>query len=107
MLRSLALAGLFLIAPGIVHAEKSDKAPTQPQLACAAYDTMVGILMIKYGEKPMAGGTITGVPGPGMQIFVNPTTWTYSQILITAPGQACIVFAGKNFAPLKMPGVAS
>ena len=66
-------------------------------IQCAKHDQLVGLLVKKYSENPVATGTVND--DRYMQLFVSsPGTWT---ILMTkTDGQACIVAAGENWEKL-------
>jgi hypothetical protein len=71
------------------------------EIQCAKHDLMVGLLSKKYSESPVAMGTVN--EDRFMQLFVSRKgSWTI--LVTTTDGEACIVAAGHNWE--KLPALA-
>jgi len=72
------------------------------------YDTHAGLaaaLKNKYGETPIAMGTVGG--DYVMEVFANPETGTWTVVLTQANGTACGITSGDNYeeqAPADLTG---
>lgn len=100
------LIAIYIFILGAVIAFLVWMAPANAQQQmCGAYDEVVAnITGPKYGEVPIFGGTVgTQDPGPLMLTFANPTTRTWTTIMVPKPGVACMVFGGSGFGAAKIP----
>jgi hypothetical protein len=71
------------------------------EIQCAKHNQMVGLLAKKYSENPVATGTVN--EDRFMQLFVSAAgSWTI--LVTTTNGEACIVAAGQNWE--KLPALA-
>lgn len=75
---------------------------TEVQAApCMKHDDFAGDLKNRFGETAQVQAM--SADGRMMEIFANPETGTWSAILTTPDGKACIAAGGDRFASVK-PG---
>jgi hypothetical protein len=67
------------------------------EIQCADHGLILNMLKKKYGEDPVAVGTVN--QDRFMQIFVSQKG-TWSVVVTKTDGNACIVAAGKNWEAL-------
>lgn len=84
----LALA--FLIAPALMR-------PAQSQTLCGPTADVMAEIAGKFAEKPIAHGFVGPVRAARMIFFVNETTGTWTLVIVTPKGAACIAAAGYGF----------
>ena len=65
------------------------------QMPCGDADKMAAHLTTKYGEHPAGGGVS---PNGGMVVlFLNPETRTFTIMLRSANGTACLAASGEDW----------
>ncbi len=69
--------------------------PAIAQTQCGGYADAVAFLMERYGESL----TVQGIDGTGRVIamFSNPDTGTWTALIVTPDGNACLVADGGDF----------
>lgn len=65
----------------------------QAEAACGPKQAMMNALTTEFGEIPFATGVSLN---KSVKLFGNPQTGTWSLVLITPEGVACIVAAGEG-----------
>jgi hypothetical protein len=81
--------------------------PGQAQPSCAPHEDVARLLGESYGESPVAFG-VTG-EGRLVEIFSSDGGGSWTIVLTTGGGQACIMASGTDWAdvPLEMVGRTS
>jgi hypothetical protein len=95
-----SLIGLFAITGAVVAspALAQDRPPPPPpasQIQCGSYGDFSSVLVETYGEEIIFQGIDEG----GMvatQVWLNPTTETWSILRVRVGGVACAVSSGVN-----------
>jgi len=66
----------------------------QPQQACAPADEMTTMLAERYGEALVFAGL--SARGHAVTILLNPETGTFTALIVSPNGRACMVDAGSD-----------
>jgi hypothetical protein len=74
--------------------------PGQAQLSCAPHEDVARLLGRDYGESPVAFG-VTG-EGRLVEVFSSEGGGTWTIVLTTGSGQACIMASGSDWATVPL-----
>ena len=78
--------------------------PVSAGTPCLPYADLVSQLAEKYGEARVAMG-INGQANTLLEVYANDATGTWSVVILTASGTACLAAAGDGFQRVaSMPG---
>jgi hypothetical protein len=98
MYRDLVAQGL---AAGVILLLSAGQAPAGPTSTCLARADMVAQLAAQYGETRHA----IGLAGPTrvVELFASAETGTWTIIVTTPAGKACMLAAGDHFERFEAP----
>lgn len=88
----IVLLEMLLIGFLLVGAIRSSWAQAS---ACAPAPAIIGALKDRYHEVDVGGGQVDG--RTVVRIFASPDGKTFTVLVITATGLACVIAAGRDF----------
>lgn len=68
--------------------------------SCAQTDVVYGVLMERFGEHRIGMGMRDGVL---VEVWVNPTTGSWSIVTTVAAGVSCLASSGVDFEYIGLP----
>lgn len=68
---------------------------------CFPFDEIHSGLTQDYGEEPLFDGISS--QGPRLMIYVNPTTGSWSAVVLVTPQCSFLVDAGKDYDSFRVP----
>lgn len=91
-----AVAAATAAAPASAEQTSRDAAP-DPDLrppVCASYQVHARYLADRFGETPMFTGSVDDTII--LRVFVNPSTGSWTALIVRTDGTSCVTSAGEN-----------